>query len=291
MNLRVLFVLLMGVMTFGLKGQESQGHAPLVNAHSSPQLFNTENLQSREFISFQLQNRAEGLFQKAVIAPFLKGKTHRFLKQTHLNFVQYNKISTIGLGYGVDLSSSKSAQNEEINPKSFQINFGFNLSLFPNWGSPSRDSNQDSLRDNFYAVKSKSAQLGFSFQKKNKFGIQVVAHYIQSREREVEGTKEVTSAGYSLSLAKRIKKANLQELIPWNRISLDIGLSVEHLIPIKNGSELSNGNAYQLAVSPFVNLGLNSIVNLKLNVPFHLIEGKQDERGFGSFFQLYFQLP
>lgn len=290
MNKLIIALLLVGVFNLKLASQEVQQKPFLVNAHSSPQLFNEVNIQANELVSFQIQDRSEGLLQKAVVLPFLHAKKRSILRYTRLNWVQYANISTLGLGYGIDLINKTGNESSSKN-KFLQLNFGFNVALFPNWGSPSRDTDGDSLRDNQYSTKSKTASLGLMYHHGDRIGIQFSTYYIKSRETPIENTKEVSSIGYTLAFAKSLKESMKSNTISWNSLALDLGISFEHLLPIENGAELANGNAYELAATPFVNFGISSILNLKINAPFHLIEGKQDERGFGSFFQLYMRLP
>ncbi len=310
-----LLVMLIGLVLFTYGQNEDvkfhYQNSSLLDANSTPTIFNRDNLLSNQFLTASFQMRTEGNLQKLILTPFkLKTpKKYNFLHETRFNFAQQAGLTTIGIGIGFDNASpfgkrgkrlqqeqnSTAVYYENLTKNSFQIVAGANVTLFENWGSPSRDVNKDSLVDNFYSVASSAYTIGIIYIASSKFGLHASAHYRNGKEDPVEGTKDVTLVGYAIGFAARIAEPNIIRNTFLNEKSgftpsINIGLTFEHILPIKNRSYLNNGNTYVLAYSPYLDFKLTSISQIRLSIPIKAIEGKQDERGFGPFLQFYIQL-
>lgn len=272
------FLIIALSVQFKVIGQERK-----VDGIISPTLFNRDNLSGNTAINYSLQLREEGNLQKLLIAPFLFKPLlkYRALNETRFNIVQQNGTTTLGLGVGGTVFS-KTKNQEKSELIQYNIIGGLNISLFDDWGSPSRDNNQDSLSDNHYSVASQTYTLGITGHT-NRVGVHLSGYYEKRRETAVEGTQQVDLVGYALSFAKQqIKIQTPYKFKP----SIDYGFSIEQLFAIENQSELSNGNAYELSVAPHLTVNFTDFSRLRFSLPFHVVEGNQDERGFGPLFQL-----
>jgi len=299
------------LLIMGANGQNQQYfNYSIIDGNSTPVIFNRDNLLSNQLLTYSFQPGGDrGNLHQLVLSPFkIKiPKRYNFLHETRFNFAQTNGQTTLGIGIGFDTGSpfgqrAKKLKKESINfsdenfiKKSVNAVVGVNMTLFPNFGSPSRDVNQDSLKDNQFSVANLSYTLGLIYRPTLNTSVYVSGYYQQARETPVENTKQVTSLGYAVGFGTRVltwKQAKTEELIPTSKFipSVNLGVSLEHLFPIKNAAFLSNGNTYLLGFSPYLDFKITPVTQLRLSLPISVVEGKQDERGFGSFFQFYLQI-